>query len=119
MRLWQPPSPAHHGLNPDEAIHAPHGEQFIHLTHTIFSHILNPDEAIRSSLPPDDAVSHTSSPRNFHEDIPMFDDPLLDEPFEDLLLAQSPARSESPLAEVSIHPLLNGAYTVIISCPSW
>lgn len=106
-----------------------HGEQFIfYFTHTSFL-TLNLDEAIQSlSSPPPDAspLARNSqyTPRSRlspldvpHGNIPVFDDPLfnddprVNEAFDDL-----PARNES-LDEIH-HPLINGAYTIIISCSS-
>lgn len=98
-------------------------------------HSLNLDEApiVQSSPLPDDAIYY-ASPRNSqhsqhtppHSDVPMFDDPLqvfnvdppLNEPFEDVPFAQSPARNKSPSPsqdEIRIyHPLINGAYYTVI-----
>ena len=86
-------------------------------------HSLNPDEVIQSSPPPDDAISYYTQCSRLSVDVPhgdivlMFDDPLfnddppLNEPFEDVPFAQSPACNKSPLqGEISIHhPLINGA----------
>jgi hypothetical protein len=69
-----------------------------------FFHILNSDEAIQSSPPPDVP----------HGDIPIFDDPVFnDDPFinDDPLINDDPAPSDSSLQDelkISIHPLING-----------
>jgi hypothetical protein len=93
------------------------------------SHPWHPDEAIQSSPPPD--ATNYASPRNFQDtprsrlsDIPHVDEPIVDdlffnddpfdEPFEDVPFARLPTRNKDG---TSIHhPLINGAYRIIIPC---
>lgn len=127
------PSHTHNGLNPDEAIHSPPPEDTISYAssqNTPRSRLSTPDVP-HGGIPMFDNPPFNNHP--FFNDDPLFNDdpfindnpfinddpfindnPPLNEPF-----ARSPARNESPLQdEISIyhHPLINGAYTVIISC---